>query len=318
MTAFECPYCGGTENPSKDHIFSDFFGGRQTIDACRECNSRFGHEFEGRFINALAPMIVSLAVCGLKPKRKVTWKDAFVDLETGIKYDVNSDLFAIAPVQWRVLEGGVRAMTATDPRIVERHVENFKKQGKKISISRLDSKSMRPEISFPVHFDDNMKRTAVKMCIALLDHFEYNQVVHPQTIDYLLNGESGPIPAGIACVSYPALDALREPLSHVIYVQGMKKRKFLYGIVQFFGVLQVYCILNGQYRGEDLSLLGTLNSINFLESFAEAPALNLQLPYGDIPADDYWTGMWQMFRKFDEQIGQVFGQNVLIFGKPIL
>jgi hypothetical protein len=263
-------------------------------------------------------MIVSLAVCGLKPKRKVTWKDAFVDLETGIKYDVNSDLFAIAPVQWRVLEGGVRAMTATDPRIVERHVENFKKQGKKISISRLDSKSMRPEISFPVHFDDNMKRTAVKMCIALLDHFEYNQVVHPQTIDYLLNGESGPIPAGIACVSYPALDALREPLSHVIYVQGMKKRKFLYGIVQFFGVLQVYCILNGQYRGEDLSLLGTLNSINFLESFAEAPALNLQLPYGDIPADDYWTGMWQMFRKFDEQIGQVFGQNVLIFGKPIL
>jgi len=262
-------------------------------------------------------MIVSLAICGLKPKRKVTWKDAFIDLETGIKYDVNSDLFAIAPVQWRVLAEGGHAMTATDPRIVARHVENFKRQGKKISVSRLESKSIRPEITFPIQFDDNMKRTAVKMCIGLLDFFGYKRIIHPQTIDYLLNGETGPIPAGIACLSYQTLDELREPLSNVIYVQGMKKQKFLYGIVQFYGALQVYCILNGQYRGEDFAYLGKLNSETFLESFTEAPALNLQLPFGDIPADDYWTGLWQMFRKFDEQIEQVFGQNVLIFGQPI-
>ena len=51
MKEFVCPYCGSSENPSKDHIFSDFFGVRQTIEACRDCNGRSGYNYAQKNVN---------------------------------------------------------------------------------------------------------------------------------------------------------------------------------------------------------------------------------------------------------------------------
>src|SRR5689334_9465083 len=48
-------YCG-TPASSEEHVISEALGCKVTIEfgVCRDCNSRFGHTFEGKFINGLA------------------------------------------------------------------------------------------------------------------------------------------------------------------------------------------------------------------------------------------------------------------------
>ena len=74
-----CPYCARTiEDPTQDHIFSEFLGGRRTIPACRKCNSLFGQSFEGRYSQALLRIKTWLTMSGLpiKWQREFRWKKA--------------------------------------------------------------------------------------------------------------------------------------------------------------------------------------------------------------------------------------------------
>jgi hypothetical protein len=76
---------------------------------------------------------------------------------------------------------------------------------------------------------------------------------------------------------YESLDAVREPLSHVIYVERDETR--FYSVVQFFGVLQLYCGL-GQPDGSApaVARAGILDPITGNESFSDLESPRLKLP----------------------------------------
>ena len=89
-----CPYCLVREADSREHIFPQFLGGRETILACSTCNNDlFGTKTEGVVARQMAQLIVRLAQCGLTPKGKHVWKKAFSKVvgDTEIWYDLQSD-----------------------------------------------------------------------------------------------------------------------------------------------------------------------------------------------------------------------------------
>ncbi|MDN4175850.1 hypothetical protein QWY28_23035 [Nocardioides sp. SOB77] len=56
MSISRCPYCAtfmsadpdADEGKTDDHVFWEVFGAHATVDACRRCNSRIGHDIEGK------------------------------------------------------------------------------------------------------------------------------------------------------------------------------------------------------------------------------------------------------------------------------
>jgi hypothetical protein len=83
-----CPYCGVLlqepsldqlpDEQSEDHIIPEFQGGRKTIPACRGCNSKFGHTFEGRMAQSLVRLYVQLAKWGVPlPEIDQWWRTTY-------------------------------------------------------------------------------------------------------------------------------------------------------------------------------------------------------------------------------------------------
>src|SRR5579859_6713738 len=68
---------GAEDAFTADHIVPEFLGGRKTIQACRGCNSSFGHTFEGRASKALSRIYIYLAHWGTPlPEMNQRWSSA--------------------------------------------------------------------------------------------------------------------------------------------------------------------------------------------------------------------------------------------------
>lgn len=73
-----CPYCArpldadGVED-SEEHVFVEALGGRATIRACQDCNSRIGHTIEGKLLAPHALLALQYAIAhGVGPVLDVT------------------------------------------------------------------------------------------------------------------------------------------------------------------------------------------------------------------------------------------------------
>jgi hypothetical protein len=126
----------------------------------------------------------------------------------------------------------------------------------------------------------DLKRTALKMCMALstmLPGFEINGISDARF--YLRSDDSqvsldNILPAyGI----YNQIDSRRPALSHVIYVE--RGTDYLSGVVQFFGVIQMYCHLGSSNESlEKSALLAWLDPVTGEETFSGTDILNLEEP----------------------------------------
>lgn len=85
-----CPHCarppadGG--GATDDHIFSKFFGGRDTVIACKDCNSGVGSRVEGKLLGPESILTLLLQQSGLPHgplKAKHPLGEFMVDLATG-------------------------------------------------------------------------------------------------------------------------------------------------------------------------------------------------------------------------------------------
>ena len=108
-----------------------------------------------------------------------------------------------------------------------------------------------------------------------------------------------PIPnVQIAFANYESLDSLRPPLAHVIYLE--RRKGLTYGVVQFFGVIQLFLILGINLKAEsNPAILGILDPLQGAESFTAVEALNLPAPRPASPSEfNALNQAW--LRKFEE------------------
>lgn len=164
-----CPY---SQPPyaefTDDHIFPQFLGGRKTIRVCRQCNSQFGHTFEGRASGQLKRLQVFISHFGLDLTRMpATWPAAIVigddtyDLRSGpegAQYFLNEPTFT-RDTEGHIIGGKARSLSEAN-QIRSGLIKKRKAQEVEIFTSQdkpIDDVSLTGSFSF----DDDLYRLAV-------------------------------------------------------------------------------------------------------------------------------------------------------------
>lgn len=321
-----CPYCCkrfSSSEDTSDHIFPEFLGGRTTILACRDCNSKFGYGFEAKVSSDLSQLTVVLARCGLKPLRVVAWKRAFRDSTTGLEYDLDTAGRArlSRPMIERGSQGKIKRATfpmATllDAKRVERHADTLKRKGlaKEVRITRLDLTFKQPPLNpLRLNIGPELRRLAVKMCAGITHLCNAdNDTLEDGVRIYLLNPDSNYVPVRMAFFNYEVLEKLRPSLSHAVYIEGDSQAKRSYGVVQLYGAIQLYVVLNREYTGQSFSKMGFLDTRSGKEKFRDVAPLNLPEAPQQISVEEYRNGITSWLDKVNSQVRTVFGCNVLV------
>lgn len=254
------------------------------IAACRDCNGKFGHSFEAQSALMLYAMQTSMATWGLTFKQAPRlWKRALS--HRGLEFDLlvedSEPKFRLSrPIQQRTKAGKLVSIIFGNIKQAELAAKSARRKGNKSAeVERILVETTRPQIPLQYELSPQLLRTGLKMCSALatkLPHFSVDEISDARIS---LKGPSRRLPSNVdpAFETYSSLDQLRKPLSHVIYVE--RTPTMTYGVVQFFGVIQLFCRLG--VAGQKLSPtghLGVLDPISGDEEFRETTPLSLPFP----------------------------------------
>ena len=279
-----CLYCGNPiERRSADHIFPAFLGGRATIWCCKSCNDTFGHTFEAKAAIELQRLQTSISTWGLQfTGHSRPWRKA---LSIGGKfYDL---LEGINGVKIRL---SYPAISRDDNSFLGEYPSHELAENAAASIAKKWG-VQKPNVEFcPVphnqllgletslNISREMKLVALKMCIALskyLPEYDLGQADFSQVFHQYRSETSTTVK--LAPLIYEGIDRSRTPLSHVIYLERGGDR--VYGIVQFFGVLQLYIDLGCPSPVDRATaVLATLDPILGKEKIKIVEPLNVQRP----------------------------------------
>lgn len=305
-----CPYCLiSVDVASRDHIFPQFIGGSRTIAACKDCNDRFGHTVEAAAASQLQPLHVFISSWGVPLANKSPlWPEAYTagdkvyDLlvgEKGVKPRLSR------PVIKRDSEGQIVSGEFASRADAERAIERLAARGK---LKRAELHEVPPPITDLRGLENTfelgpaVRRLALKMCIALgtlVSGIEMSELDEGRQV---LLADPGSVPSCTLAAygDYPGIDNRRPALSHVVYVERGSER--VYGLVQFFGVVQLFCRLGKTAQPSSPSaLLATLDPVAGAEEVAELGPLSLPEPPYRIHLDEYPRLVENWTRKFREE-----------------
>lgn len=323
-----CPYCLENEADTDEHIFPEFLGGKREIRSCADCNNnRFGSGFEGAVSRDIKPIVAGLAINGLKPPKKAVWKNAHIEPDTGHIFDLHHDgeelgLHLSRPYEIFDDSGNRIGFRYRSVDEALSHKDRIEANGDyKVIVEALpenESKRLLNTLNVnPINFTigSDLRRLAVKMCVALAECNEvHTEYLDENTRAYLLDGVADPIPVRYSYLYYEDLEKNRPPLAHLIYIEGNKVENRCFGVVQLFGTIQLYVILNSEYSNEDFAVIGILDSHSGSEEFSTCPPLKLEETPGSYPAGTSEKGISAWFSKMDGQVFDLFGKNVVYYG----
>lgn len=286
-----CLYCGVRPRDSDDHIFPEFMGGKTTIRACKPCNDLFGHDFEGPVSNDFASTVVMLRRGGLHSPRRVVWKCA--TKREGIDYDLDSDL-QMTPSDPRIErdeQGSIKHAVFANRKAASGFIRGLEAQGKKFKFTpqTITGIDMR-EVHFRVDIGHEVRRLAVKIAIAAADYLGLGDgLVDSEARDFLLGRVQKTERVRIDLVIHDSIEKMRPPLSHFVFVKGNGKTRNIYAIVQFYGLVQLWVLLNeGGFTRDDFAISAGLDiAKEYQERFEQAELLLLPVPpvmmgYGEV------------------------------------
>ena len=312
-----CPYCRERPSRSDDHIFSEFLGGSTTIRACTPCNSRFGHDFEGKVSKDLAPIFVFLSFSGLKSKKTTVIKKALIDEKSGYEYDLNSNgqSTLTKPHIERDAAGNIRRVVARDAEEGNRIAQSLLRKGRAKSFTEVSHEvtQVPPFNKIRIHVGSEMRQLAVKMCVGLARLVAPDEdIIDSEVRAFLLADAPDRSPVRQTYRRFPSLDALRPPLAHVIYVEADPASERCYGVVQLFGVFQFYLPLHSRFAGTAFAGLGILDIKNDSEQFGRREPMQFEEPSREISTIEYANGIEAFGQELNRQTQEAFGQLGII------
>lgn len=305
-----CPYCGKTIlEQSRDHIFPQFLGGRREIICCKRCNDVFGHTFEAEAAKYLQHLHVFISSWGV-PLRSAdpTWRGAYVhegrplDLsvgETGVKTSLSK------PLVHRDESGQIAGIEFEDRDQAEEAARRLVEKGKAKDVRIQEVPATQPTLEgleIDLQIGPALRRVALKMCIGVstfLPEFVQEDVATATQI-VLADPYSKPPNTLVAFARYDGVDALRPALSHLVFVERSERRT--YALVQFFGVVQLFCRLGiPKQHAPQAALFGFLDPVAGEEVFSTASPLNIEEPPDSILIPEYPNLMQRWLVKFRDE-----------------
>ena len=275
-----CPYCAARDADSRDHIFSDFLGGRAWTPACKYCNSKFGAEFEATALRHLKDLMFLLRRSGLHPPKPMEWKGMAIGAG-GERYDVRHD-FKAAPSKPSIDRDATGRITAArgSRKQIQQIAKSLEREGRSVRITAdrfttVDLQQFR--IGFPM--DDDIKRLCIKMAVAAPTRLGRATPLGMRARNYLLDGTVGEVcPVRIAVDHYLELDQHRPRAGHLIYTRVNSSERRAYAVVQIFTAIQFYCELDDDCHGAGWAALATHDPISHKETFDLVSPLEYSLP----------------------------------------
>lgn len=311
---FTCPYClKDILEESRDHIFSNFLGGKRRILVCSPCNSIIGRTFEAEASKTLKNLHVFICALGLRLESAMPlWKKAH--LVDGNFYDLTVGKESVLitpshPVLETYEDGTIKKAMYRTENEAEKVIEKLKIRGKAtetIALHKTSEGSMPIDaLKCTVTVEKDLKRLALKMSMALCTTFDDFDVDDISEARMYMTGDDKLVHVNnvlLAPEYYDEIDALRPPLSHTIYVE--KNETLVYSIVQFFGSIQLYCHLGkAKPDSKEQALFGFLDPVGGEESFAETNPLYLERPKF-IRADDFPKAYASYVERLSDQAGK--------------
>lgn len=308
-----CPYCDVRPLTSNDHIFPDFLGGKITIRSCTKCNNTFGHTFEAAVLSDLAPLMVVLRSSGLPAPRYAVWKKATI--HQGMEIDIDTDLKS--NVSQTCIEkdehGAFKSGTFHSAEVANRSLRGLERAGKN---ARITESTLAPlslsELTLRVTIGAEIRRLAVKIGIAAADLMGHRAgVLDGKSRAFLLGDKiEGPAPVRLDFSHYEALQKLRPPLSHNVFVKGNGRTGHCYAVVMFYGFIQLYVILNDTgFKGTDFAVFGFLSPVDSKTAFNDVELISLAKPPQFVTPALAEAGMKKCQGSFQEQAKVVFGDG---------
>lgn len=280
-----CPYClNPIEIGSRDHIFPYFLGGHRRIPACKQCNSLFGHTFEGESARILRQFYISLCSWGLPIPNLPMMKAVHVDSKgkpIDLVFTPDGPRSRLSrPEINRDDAGNIISGFARDTKEAKRLAAEISKTGK---FKEIIVEERPLEVDFGTFktvtpFGAELRRTALKMCVAvasLISGFDPRATASASALLRNMSADLG-TRVSLDLRIHERLDALAVPLAHLIYVEY--GRNGLYGIVQFFGHDQLFCTLSDIRTNEPQAMLGTLDPLTSAEKFETVAPLGISWP----------------------------------------
>jgi hypothetical protein len=275
-------------------VFPQFLGGKRWIQSCKPCNSQFGHGIEAAAeAEMFTPNYVFLSALGLKHIREgATWKNAFCREVT--RYHLIAKDGAVHermadPVITRDSAGRVTGGTFPDKKMADQFVQSALRKGHTVrTVMDQDFPKNIPTLVCGLDFGPLILRPALKFSLAAASLLGAQRDRLHDAREDLRGDPSSPLSrCGVVAIDYADIRDFAKPLSHVVYVESTPER--VYSVVQFFGVIQIWCGLSDvPAQTKEMALCGTLDPITGKERLDFTTALGLPINFGEqIPREAY-------------------------------
>lgn len=216
---------------------------------------------------------------GLRSPRCVVWKRA-LKIE-GKDYDLDSNLHLTpsTPSIERDDTGLIKSAVFPSRASAKSFIRGQEAQGKKLKMTWKTVKDIDLQrMNLSIRVGTEMRRLAIKMAIAAADLMGFrNNIMDEESRNFLLGNVEKTQRVRIDFSVHTTLEALRPPLSHSVFVKGNGQTRKSYAIVQFYGLVQLYVLLNdGGFTDPDFALLAVLDiAKKYAEHFEKTELLML-------------------------------------------
>jgi hypothetical protein len=278
----------------------------------------FGHSFESLTAKTIQQMHVFISGWGLKfNMASPIWKNAYSYL--GKTYNLSAGgegvkLELSKPIIEYDIDGDIKSGEFGNEANAKQFAQNLLKKNyvKNVELNFLPLLNTNLEmLELVFSIGPDLKRTALKMCLGLSTLLPNFQFVEIDDGRRFLNLEecSGAVDNVFAAYhSYPEIDSRRKALSHVIYVE--RGEHYISGVVQFFGVIQLYCHL-GEVQGvsDKSAIYASLNPITGTEEISTINSLDIEEPQTLYTEDELAIFVEQWLKKFRTEALQCGATN---------
>lgn len=252
------------------------------MTACYDCNNKFSHDFEARAAGNLHRLHISIASWGLKLKQNIpAWKKALRqdDLEFNLELNDGEVVPRLSkPIVEKDVHGNTIGVTYRDLDELNERLKDPKLAKRLRSVEKIQVEVPMKDVPLDYYVDKDMAKLAIKMSVALASTLPEHDYVETLLGRMVLEGCREPFKdVHVSFENYDDLDKLRPALSHTVYTERTDGK--MIGVVQFFGVVQLVCLLGRTDQTiSDAAVIGFLDPIEDKESFAELDPIGIQFP----------------------------------------
>ncbi len=182
----------------------------------------------------------------------------------GADYDLDSDL-NLTPsspsIKWDE-KGSIKQAIFAGLRAARSFIRGLESQGKKLQFTSQTIKDIDiRKLEFRLSIGTEVCRLAIKTAIAAADFMRFSdELIDEPCKNFLLGNIETSDRVRLDFVIHEELEKLRSPLSHFVFVKGNGQTHTCYAIVQFYGLMQLYVLLNaGGFSGNDFAIIALLD-----------------------------------------------------------